>query len=1098
MQGPPGKGKAPADQQGPQDGLLSPCGNYKFNVYYGVWMMWNYSANEFQLPPPPPGPVVMGKEEKGKGDEGKGKAKGLPGWDYSKGKWRAPEGYGNPTMDPAPGGPGKGGLHKNAPHSKAAGLPKDAPPKDLPTREPKGAAPLAGGPKADAQAAGERKRTPTPSPQGEPKAPKAKKQKMKESAQPQSPPFVVIQLTDRWRRGAVVRGTFEDAHKDLVKFDPAGFRGLDGYIAPDPTPGAQTNKIMELITADLSALNTLVAMHTVLMIRMERPAELDSDAHGVVFNKTVNEVLEVHWTEVIQMVQHYKMLRADDLANHDPITGQEVDDRSRLLQKSDYNLYLKICDQYENKPLFPPEVFLLMNIRKRRQAGRRLVKDQEGLDWISDSYVVDRLRELSQGGWTSMKKSLKEGKGINVPHSLKYREAYAKETFLVDSDDEGNPDYSPKVPAVPRLTECTVSAFLDRYLNPPAKGPAYVKLEPYVDPAVPITGVMENFGTGWREIENEFCAEVHDSMQHIKAVEDAVDYWISSGQKPVDFAQGVASFLQDESELKQGALETVKEFREKSLEHTPTEASKRIDPSTFMRSLRPHAGVKANPETDSEKIWYSDFITNASAAQGVKVSKVYATDLIDSLRSHKKVFYPTRAWGTQDCTKSENPNEIMSQVRDGVKADNNYIFEKAPYGMTGLQFLSPQEIDDIDWKEVAKHAESYGYTTGKDCKNGQFPLVKRQVDANSNPVEPEAGKPCPLEIENVDVSWGVQGIETVMLCRCNDKTDMFGLLLRGSNAMPMKNQQHGQKPVHAFQVLEGLACDSSLGRSVMTFGDINIGLKNLFENYSNDGKGRILLLLLSVGVQHKCKKKDGDVNHGSRLSTRLPLHVLAGCIMIDDEFTFSDIPKSIPSYFVHLPESVAFSVGISMRGSGALYNFDKAYVLSIVESDKDVYAKIMQNFMHVLLRNDQHAVFDPKDMVQGFDFGANARFPYKRPEKLLLEGLLWAHVSEAELKRVCGILWRVFSGNDENSLMFRQRMFAACARLECEYTTSGWATGVSEKNNLLKVNAHYPYFNSNPEIPDAPPDGFVHPMITAVYGGGTLSKCYTGHLWEQM
>ena len=91
-----------------------------------------------------------------------------------------------------------------------------------------------------------------------------------------------------------------------------------------------------------------------------------------------------------------------------------------------------------------------------------------------------------------------------------------------------------------------------------------------------------------------------------------------------------------------------------------------------------------------------------------------------------------------------------------------------------------------------------------------------------------------------------------------------------------------------------------------------------------------------------------------------------------------------------------------------------------------------------MLRNTQHCVQDHnalKPPTQSFPNGTE--FIFRKPEQLLLEGLLWRAMSHNYLAGLTTLLWKMFPQLDQESQRWRQTLFACATTIRQESTVTG-------------------------------------------------------------
>ena len=82
-----------------------------------------------------------------------------------------------------------------------------------------------------------------------------------------------------------------------------------------------------------------------------------------------------------------------------------------------------------------------------------------------------------------------------------------------------------------------------------------------------------------------------------------------------------------------------------------------------------------------------------------------------------------------------------------------------------------------------------------------------------------------------------------------------------------------------------------------------------------------------------------------------------------------------------------------------------------------------------------------EEFIDGMDWPAGTKFN-RKPEKLLLESILWSLRSEDSYKHLVDTIWKMFPEISKQAETFRLKLFCSVADIEMAYTDSGWATNM--------------------------------------------------------
>ena len=92
--------------------------------------------------------------------------------------------------------------------------------------------------------------------------------------------------------------------------------------------------------------------------------------------------------------------------------------------------------------------------------------------------------------------------------------------------------------------------------------------------------------------------------------------------------------------------------------------------------------------------------------------------------------------------------------------------------------------------------------------------------------------------------------------------------------------------------------------------------------------------------------------------------------------------------------------------------------------------------------NTAHAIdLDENGFVDESDWPKNTKFE-RKPEKLLMESVLWSLRSKQSYQDLVDTIWKMFPEKSVHSEVFRLCLYCSVADIEMAYTYSGWPTNM--------------------------------------------------------
>ena len=109
-------------------------------------------------------------------------------------------------------------------------------------------------------------------------------------------------------------------------------------------------------------------------------------------------------------------------------------------------------------------------------------------------------------------------------------------------------------------------------------------------------------------------------------------------------------------------------------------------------------------------------------------------------------------------------------------------------------------------------------------------------------------------------------------------------------------------------------------------------------------------------------------------------------------------------------------------------------------SDSDPAAQLILDLGALNLMNTENAIdLDESGFTEDFDWPVNTEFE-RKPEKLLLESVLWSLRSKQSYQDLVDTIWKMFPEKSVQAEAFRLYLYCSVADIEMAYTYSGWPT----------------------------------------------------------
>ena len=149
------------------------------------------------------------------------------------------------------------------------------------------------------------------------------------------------------------------------------------------------------------------------------------------------------------------------------------------------------------------------------------------------------------------------------------------------------------------------------------------------------------------------------------------------------------------------------------------------------------------------------------------------------------------------------------------------------------------------------------------------------------------------------------------------------------------------------------------------------------------------------------------------------------------------ISLQMPSLSGVLPDSLMFVLAVSMRykqyvelGGAKESGWTQAMKGIQTGSAKDPAALMLLELGELNLKNINHAIdLDTCGLVQGLDWPKNTKF-LRKPEKILLESILWSLRSAESYQHLIDTIWQMFPECSKQAETFRLKLFCSVADIE--------------------------------------------------------------------
>ena len=168
---------------------------------------------------------------------------------------------------------------------------------------------------------------------------------------------------------------------------------------------------------------------------------------------------------------------------------------------------------------------------------------------------------------------------------------------------------------------------------------------------------------------------------------------------------------------------------------------------------------------------------------------------------------------------------------------------------------------------------------------------------------------------------------------------------------------------------------------------------------------------------------------------------------LDSPMTYQCIPMQMPSLSAVLQDALQFALVSSMRHSYYVEKGDSKestwnVALKGIKTGtvSDPAAQLMLDLGALNLTNTAHAIYiNEMGFVDELDWPKNTNFE-RKPEKLLLESVLWSLRSKQSYQDLVDTIWKMFPEKSVHAETFRLCLYCSVADLEMAYTDSGWPT----------------------------------------------------------
>ena len=155
----------------------------------------------------------------------------------------------------------------------------------------------------------------------------------------------------------------------------------------------------------------------------------------------------------------------------------------------------------------------------------------------------------------------------------------------------------------------------------------------------------------------------------------------------------------------------------------------------------------------------------------------------------------------------------------------------------------------------------------------------------------------------------------------------------------------------------------------------------------------------------------------------------------------------MPSLSTVLPDALQFALVVSMRYRGCIEkgdckesSWEQALKGIKTGTESDPAAQLLLDLAELNLRNVENAIkLDESGFTEEYDWPSSTEFEAK-PEKLLLESVLWSLRDEQSYQNLVDTIWKMFPEKSIHAEVFRLCLYCSVADIEMAYTYSGWPT----------------------------------------------------------
>ena len=783
----------------------------------------------------------------------------------------------------------------------------------------------------------------------------------------------------------------------------------------------------------------------------------------------MNQRMLEYTRRVIAMRDHLTHLHFDADKRFDK-TAHRMGDRAEQQEYERIALYILLnaenqykdnprFDRADYAPWFTSKDYNSFNLRRRFQRGIKKMRDQASLPFLHERHYRDLFKKYVVN-WMTFAHDFQLTKDNECPEE--YREYYNKykdEELLYDSDDNGKKDrkeyeknYKARVEPQP-VTELTdddkerlrvlmeeinsipiASRAADPAPQPPP-GPAaeLPKAEEYSKPKV----------DGEPDFVHEFRKRVHVSKQLIEFVDEN---FTSPDHTPEKKHSQISAAEPDEDFVRNAVIEDVLP-KYQSMQGILLGVD-RIDPTEYLDALKnTDDRVKDEPivNRDTDQYLFSDIFLNLCDKGGVQARRLHFKEAVENFKKYQKLFIPSDMTWPGD-KNVENTPTTPDTYYEEKKVRYIGMRNNAPPGFRAIEIMSPDLFNKIDWKEWSQKRTEHGYSRS----SASFPyLVTTTIQDSDGSFKYDIGR------AKVPWSGGSRGkIEMVPMFRVNSKWEMVNQMTRGFKMVTLED---GSK-IPYFEVLESIGSDSQLNRSLMAFADLRTAMNKYFSEYSEFGRGGHeggVIIALGGGHIHKVADKKGstgvgktvEIGHSTRISTKGSDSLSLMIFFLDSPMTYHCIPMQMPSLSAVLPDALQFALVSSMRhryyvekGDSKESTWDIALKGIKTGTVRDPAAQLLLDLGALNLLNIAHAIdLDENGFVDELDWPKNTEFE-RKPEKLLMESVLWSLRSKQSYQDLVDTIWKMFPEKSVHAEVFRLCLYCSVADLEMAYTDSGWPT----------------------------------------------------------